>query len=71
MQKHSAYGLISGLSAAAIWGGMYVVSKVVMETIPPFTLITSRLLLGVGVLYIALLIRGGVKVTKHSFWKVF
>ena len=36
MQKHSAYGLISGLSAAAIWGGMYVVSKVVMETISPF-----------------------------------
>lgn len=71
MQKQSAYGLISGLSAAAIWGGMYVVSKVVMETIPPFTLITSRLLLGVGVLYIVLLFRGGVKVTKRSFWKVF
>ena len=70
MQKHSAYGLISGLSAAAIWGGMYVVSKVVMETIPPFTLITSRLLFGIGVLYIVLLIRGGIRLSNRSFWKV-
>lgn len=71
MQKNSAYGLISGLSAAAIWGAMYVVSKVVMETIQPFTLITSRLLLGIGVLYIVLLMRGGIKVSIHSFWRVF
>jgi drug/metabolite transporter (DMT)-like permease len=71
MQKHSAYGLISGLSAAAIWGGMYVVSKVVMETIQPFTLITSRLLLGIGVLFIILLIRGGINISSRAAWKVF
>jgi drug/metabolite transporter (DMT)-like permease len=39
-------GLLAGLIAAAIWGGMYVVSKVVLEVIPPFSLLTLRLLLG-------------------------
>jgi drug/metabolite transporter (DMT)-like permease len=43
-----AAGAAFGLSAAAIWGGMYVVSDVVLETIPPFTLLTIRLLLGIG-----------------------
>lgn len=43
-------GAIYGLMAAAIWGGMYVVSDVVLKTIPPFTLLTIRLLLGILVL---------------------
>jgi drug/metabolite transporter (DMT)-like permease len=43
-------GAVYGLSAAAIWGGMYVVSDVVLETIPPFALLTVRLVLGIVVL---------------------
>jgi drug/metabolite transporter (DMT)-like permease len=43
-------GAIYGLSAAAIWGGMYVVSDVVLPVIPPFALLTLRLLLGLAVL---------------------
>lgn len=43
-------GAIYGITAAAIWGGMYVVSDVVLEVIPPFTLLTMRLLLGLAVL---------------------
>lgn len=39
-------GILFGLAAAAIWGGMYVVSKVVLDVIPPFTLLSLRLLLG-------------------------
>lgn len=39
-------GLLAGLAAAAIWGGMYVVSKAVLEVIPPFTLLALRLMLG-------------------------
>jgi drug/metabolite transporter (DMT)-like permease len=39
-------GAIYGLTAAAIWGGMYVVSDVVLPIIPPFTLLSIRLLLG-------------------------
>lgn len=40
-----------GITAAAIWGGMYVVSDVVLEVIPPFTLLSIRLLLGLLVLF--------------------
>ncbi|MCA0452908.1 MAG: DMT family transporter [Chloroflexi bacterium] len=43
-------GIIFGLLAAAIWGGMYVVSDVVLQVIPPFTLLTMRLVLGILVL---------------------
>ena len=43
-------GALYGLTAAAIWGGMYVVSDVVLEVIPPFTLLALRLLLGLAVL---------------------
>lgn len=45
-------GLMFGLLAAAIWGGMYVVSKLVLKVIPPFTLLTLRLLLGAASLAI-------------------
>jgi drug/metabolite transporter (DMT)-like permease len=44
------WGAIFGLTAAAIWGGMYVVSDVVLTTIPPFTLLSLRLILGAAVL---------------------
>ncbi|HYO88742.1 MAG TPA: DMT family transporter [Candidatus Limnocylindrales bacterium] len=43
-------GAIYGLSAAAIWGGMYVVSDVVLQVIPPFTLLSLRLLLSMLIL---------------------
>jgi drug/metabolite transporter (DMT)-like permease len=43
-------GAVYALLAAAIWGGMYVVSDVVLEVIPPFTLLTIRLILGIAVL---------------------
>ncbi len=39
------------LLAAALWGGMYVVSKWGFETIPPATLAFLRVLIGAGVLY--------------------
>jgi len=43
-------GSISALTAAAIWGGMYVVSKVVLDYIPPITLVALRLIIAVLVL---------------------
>jgi drug/metabolite transporter (DMT)-like permease len=39
-------GVASGLGAAAIWGGMYVVSRVVLDVVPPVTLVLVRLVLG-------------------------
>ncbi|GIK64921.1 MAG: membrane protein [Chloroflexota bacterium] len=43
-------GAIFGISAAAIWGGMYVISDVVLEVIPPLTLLTIRVVMGLVVL---------------------
>jgi drug/metabolite transporter (DMT)-like permease len=44
--KNIVPALSAGLAAASIWGGMYVVSKVVLDVIPPFALLSLRLLLG-------------------------
>jgi drug/metabolite transporter (DMT)-like permease len=64
-------GLLSGLTAAAIWGGMYVVSKVVMQVIPPFSLIVLRLALGILTLAIIVILRKSWKVTHRQFWGIF
>ena len=63
-------GLLCGLGAAAIWGGMYVVSKVVLEIIPPFALVTLRLLLGTLTLLIVLLIRRGTTIPGQQVLRV-
>jgi drug/metabolite transporter (DMT)-like permease len=65
------YGLLCGLGAASIWGGMYVVSKVVLAIIPPFTLVAIRLILGILTLVLVLAWRGGFKTTRTQFWQVF
>jgi drug/metabolite transporter (DMT)-like permease len=70
MQKHSIAGLFAGLGAAAIWGGMYVVSKVVLDVIPPFALLTIRLVMGAAVLGLVIYFRKNKPVfTKEQFWK--
>jgi drug/metabolite transporter (DMT)-like permease len=51
-------GAIYGLSAAAIWGGMYVVSDLVLEIIPPFTLVTIRLIMAAVVFALMLALQG-------------
>ena len=45
--------VIDLLAAAALWGGMYVVSAGTFEAIPPLTLGVLRLLIGVAVLAVA------------------
>ena len=70
LQKHSIAGLFAGLGAAAIWGGMYVVSKVVLDVIPPFALLTIRLVMGAAVLGLVIYFRRNKPVfTKEQFWK--
>ena len=64
-------GLVSGLLAASIWGGMYVVSKVVLNVVPPFALITSRLVLGSLALGLMIAFRGGLHSSRRQFWRVF
>ena len=63
-------GILCGLGAASIWGGMYVVSKVVLDIIPPFSLVSLRLLLGAFTLTIVLIIRRFPIITRKQFWQV-
>lgn len=63
-------GLLAGLGAAAIWGGMYVVSKVVLDVIPPFSLVTLRLALGILTLGSIYLLSGRRGVTGMQALKV-
>ena len=63
-------GTLAGLGAASLWGAMYVVSKVVMETVPPFVLVTSRLLLGAGTLALFVNWRGRPVVARTQFLQI-
>lgn len=54
MNNKTLPGFLCGLGAASIWGGMYVVSKIVLNVIPPFTLLSIRL--GLGFLSLAAVI---------------
>jgi drug/metabolite transporter (DMT)-like permease len=56
IQKNGLTGLFAGLGAASIWGGMYVVSKVVLDVIPPFALLSIRLLMGAATLALVIYI---------------
>jgi drug/metabolite transporter (DMT)-like permease len=75
-KHHTLAGLFAGLAAASIWGGMYVVSKVVLDVIPPFALLFLRLILGALTLGIVIYFRDkktGQKtvITKEFFWTSF
>lgn len=63
--------LLAGLSAASIWGGMYVVSKIVLEVIPPFTLLAIRLILGAFSLGLVLLFGKRSTLSKQQKWTSF
>jgi drug/metabolite transporter (DMT)-like permease len=63
-------GLLCGLGAASIWGGMYVVSKVVLDIIPPFSLVTLRLLLGAITLAIVLAMKRFPRISRRQFLQI-
>lgn len=58
--KQHIWGGIFLSLAAAIWGGVYVVSKVVLDVIPPFTLLEIRFA-------IALLVLGSIVVIRKRY----
>lgn len=60
-------GVAAGLAASSIWGGMYVVSKVVLEVIPPFSLLALRLILGALVLGAVVAYRQQTGFTRRQF----
>ena len=57
MFRRFAYAL-APLTAAALWGGMYVVSKWGFASVPPVTLAFLRVLLGTVALVVILVVRG-------------
>jgi len=69
MQNKRALALSAGLTAAAIWGGMYVVSKIVLDVIPPFALLSLRLILGFISLGIFIAAGGGFKLSKKEWFQ--
>jgi drug/metabolite transporter (DMT)-like permease len=68
--NRTVVGLLCGLGAASIWGGMYVVSKVVLEIIPPFALVSTRLVLGALTLFLILLVRGFPNIPRRQILQV-
>lgn len=52
--KNTILGAIFLSLAASIWGGMYVVSKYVLEFVPPFTLVWLRYAIAFVFLYLVL-----------------
>ncbi len=52
--KQTILGAICLSLAASIWGGMYVVSKYVLDFIPPLTLVWLRFIIAFVVLYMIL-----------------
>ena len=64
------WGILAGLTAAAIWGGMYVVSKVVLTVVPPFLLLSLRLVLGAGVLAVIVARVGGLNLPRSKVWEI-
>ena len=67
MKDKTLPGLACGLGAASIWGGMYVVSKIVLDVIPPLTLLTIRLVMGALVLAALTLLSGKKNFGRDHF----
>ncbi|ABO50035.1 protein of unknown function DUF6, transmembrane [Desulforamulus reducens MI-1] len=57
--------------AASIWGGMYVVSKFALDTIPPFTLLFIRYLIASGLLLAILYFKGAQLIPRQQRNLVF
>jgi drug/metabolite transporter (DMT)-like permease len=63
-------GAVYGITAASIWGGMYVVSDVVLRAIPPFTLLTLRLVIGLLVLVALPATRRQLRLPRHDLLRL-
>ncbi|HEU5314786.1 MAG TPA: EamA family transporter [Chloroflexota bacterium] len=59
-------GIAAGLGAAAIWGGMYVVSKYVLDYVPPLTLVVLRLVIGTATLGVIAVATGAPWVRRRD-----
>ncbi|CAG9615102.1 putative amino-acid metabolite efflux pump [Bacillus rhizoplanae] len=67
--KHSLFGAFCLSLAASIWGGMYVVSKYVLDFVPPLTLVWLRFAIAFAILFMILQITQQKQKTKISIKK--
>jgi drug/metabolite transporter (DMT)-like permease len=70
MKRTPWEGYLALSAAAAIWGGLYVVSKVVLDFIPPFTLVWIRYLIAFAVLR-TIVGRLGLSQPLSKDWRTF
>ena len=56
--------------AAAIWGGMYVVSKYVLDFIPPMTLVVLRFAVAAVALGVVIRLTGGGSIARGDWGKI-
>ncbi|QDP39391.1 DMT family transporter [Radiobacillus deserti] len=66
--KHNIIGAICLSVAASLWGGMYVVSKYVLDFIPPLTLVWVRYIIAFVVLFAILKTRKTNPVKTKKDW---
>lgn len=59
-------GVAAGFGAAAIWGGMYVVSKFVLGYVPPLSLVELRLVIGTATLALLMRLTGAPVVRRRD-----
>lgn len=68
--NRTLWGIICLSAAASIWGGVYVVSKYVLDYIPPFTLLWIRYVIAVLVLGAVMVSLGQHRIDWKD-WKLF
>ncbi len=64
-------GFFAALAASAIWGGMYVVSRIVLEVIPPLPLVALRMLISTLFIFgLYFLLRRELRIPKSAWSRV-
>jgi drug/metabolite transporter (DMT)-like permease len=64
-------GFLAALAASAIWGGMYVVSRMVLEVIPPLPLVALRMLISaVAIFALFFVLRRDLRIPKAAWSRV-
>lgn len=60
------------LSTFVLWGSLYIVSKIALETVPPVTLLALRYLVSIPALFVILKLRGALRrVTREDMRTIF
>ena len=68
--KQYLVGYISLALAASMWGGSYVVSKYIMDSIPPITLVWFRYVIALAILAVFVLLKERHKLRSYKWTKV-